>query len=62
MNTDFSRTLALLRQEKGISQRHAAQGGSGIGLSIAESICHQYGGSINASWKNDEIIFTCLLN
>ncbi len=37
------------------------RGGYGIGLSIAESICHQYGGSITAAWKNGEIIFTCLL-
>ncbi len=37
------------------------KGGYGIGLSIAESICQQYGGSISVSWKNGEIAFTCLL-
>jgi len=37
------------------------QGGYGIGLSIAESIVEQYEGSIDASWKNGMIVFTCLL-
>ena len=37
------------------------RGGYGIGLSIAESICRQYGGSISAAWKDGEIIFTCTL-
>ncbi len=36
--------------------------GYGIGLSIAESICKQYGGSIEASWKDGIITFTCLLS
>ncbi|MEE3420953.1 MAG: HAMP domain-containing sensor histidine kinase [Lachnospiraceae bacterium] len=38
------------------------KGGYGIGLSIAESICHSYNGSITASWKDGIIYFTCLLN
>ncbi len=37
------------------------QGGYGIGLSIAESICQQYKGSIEASWKEGIISFTCVL-
>ena len=37
MNTDFSRTLALLRQEKGISQRHAAQE-----LGISQALLSHY--------------------
>ncbi|MBP5281756.1 MAG: HAMP domain-containing histidine kinase [Lachnospiraceae bacterium] len=37
------------------------KGGYGIGLSIAESICNQNGGSIHASWKDGIITFTCLL-
>ena len=37
------------------------KGGYGIGLSIAENICRQYKGDINASWKNDEISFICHL-
>ncbi|MBR6476826.1 MAG: HAMP domain-containing histidine kinase [Lachnospiraceae bacterium] len=37
------------------------KGGYGIGLSIAESICKQNGGSIHASWKDGIITFTCLL-
>ncbi len=38
------------------------QGGYGIGLSIAESLVHQYKGSINATWKAGMISFTCVLN
>ena len=37
------------------------KGGYGIGLSIAESICKQNGGSIGASWKDGVITFTCTL-
>ena len=37
------------------------RGGYGIGLSIAESICGQYKGSIRASWKDGLITFACLL-
>ena len=34
------------------------KGGYGIGLSIAESICSQYGGNIKAAWKDESISFT----
>lgn len=37
------------------------KGGYGIGLSIAESICRQYGGSIKAVWKDGIISFICQL-
>ena len=37
------------------------RGGYGIGLSIAESICAQSGGSIRAEWKAGVISFICLL-
>lgn len=37
------------------------KGGYGIGLSIAESICRQYGGSIKALWKDGIISFICQL-
>ena len=37
------------------------QGGYGIGLSIADSICQQNGGSIKASWKDGIITFHCIL-
>ncbi len=38
------------------------KGGYGIGLSMAESICHEYGGSIKAGWKDGVICFTCVLS
>ena len=37
------------------------KGGYGIGLSIAESICRQYGGDIRANWKDGVISFICQL-
>jgi signal transduction histidine kinase len=37
------------------------QGSYGIGLSIAESICEQYRGSIDADWKDGVIRFRCIL-
>ena len=37
------------------------KGGYGIGLSIAESICQQYRGSIKAVWKDGVISFVCQL-
>lgn len=36
-------------------------GGYGIGLSIAESICKQYGGTIRAEWSDGVISFACSL-
>lgn len=35
------------------------KGGYGIGLSIAESLMEQYGGTIDVSWKDGMITFTC---
>ncbi len=40
---------------------HENQQGYGIGLSVAESICKRYHGSIKASWKAGIITFTCTL-
>lgn len=37
------------------------KGGYGIGLSIAESICSQYGGDIHVEWKDGIISFICRL-
>lgn len=58
-NVDYSRYFERFYRED--ESHNADKGGYGIGLSIAESICHQYGGSIAASWKDGEISFTCLL-
>ena len=38
-----------------------ARGGYGIGLSIAESICENCGGSIEAVWRDGVISFICQL-
>ncbi len=43
------------------SSHNIDRGGYGIGLSIAQSICHQYRGSIRAVWKNGVIFFYCVL-
>ena len=42
-------------------ESHENQQGYGIGLSVAESICEHYHGSIKASWKAGKITFTCVL-
>ena len=42
-------------------EAHENQQGYGIGLSVAESICNTYNGSIKASWKAGTISFTCAL-
>lgn len=40
-------------------ESHENQQGYGIGLSVAQSICERYHGSIKASWKAGVITFTC---
>ncbi len=42
-------------------ESHSDEGGYGIGLSVAESICLRYGGTIKASWKNGMVVFACQL-
>ncbi len=42
-------------------ESHSDEGGYGIGLSVAESICTRYGGSIKATWKAGMVSFTCQL-
>ena len=37
------------------------RGGYGIGLSIAESLLTGYNGTLDASWKDGVITFTCVL-
>ena len=43
------------------SSHNIDKGGYGIGLSMAESICKQAGGSIKAVWKDGVISFICQL-
>lgn len=42
-------------------ESHSDEGGYGIGLSVAESICKRYGGIIKAGWKGGMAVFTCSL-
>lgn len=63
-NVDYTKFFdRFYRQDQSHSQSaDDNRGGYGIGLSIAESICQSYQGSINATWKDGIISFTCLLN
>lgn len=60
-DVDYSRFFERFYREDSSHSTNEDKGGYGIGLSIAESICTQYKGSIRASWKDDTITFTCLL-
>lgn len=55
---DYSRFFERFYRD---DQSHSDQGGYGIGLSVAESICKRYRGSIRASWKDGSISFSCQL-
>jgi two-component system sensor histidine kinase CiaH len=58
-NVDYSKFFhRFYREEK---SHNIDKGGYGIGLSIAESIVKRYLGTINASWKDGRICFTCIL-
>ena len=56
--TDFNKFFERFYRE---DQSHENQNGYGIGLSMAESICRQYGGRIRAEWKDGMISFICHL-
>lgn len=54
---DYSRFFErFYREDEAHTQ---GKGGYGIGLSIAEGLMDQYRGSIDASWKDGKISFTC---
>ena len=56
---DYTRFFdRFYREDK---SRNIDRGGYGIGLSIAESICKQYSGSIEAQWQGGVISFICHL-
>lgn len=57
-NVDYNRFFERFYRE---DKSHTNQKGFGIGLSLAESICQSYGGTISASWKDGIITFQCLL-
>lgn len=60
-DVDYSRFFERFYREDSSHSTNDDKGGYGIGLSIAESICTQYKGSIKAAWKDGVITFTCLL-
>ena len=61
-DVDYSRFFErFYREDSAHTTDSGNRGGYGIGLSIAESICTQYKGSIRVSWKDGVITFTCLL-
>ena len=60
-NVDYSRFFERFYREDQSHHSDSEKSGYGIGLSIAESLVEQYHGSINASWKDGGICFTCLL-
>lgn len=60
-NVDYSRFFERFYREDQSHHADSEKGGYGIGLSIAESLVEQYHGSIQASWKDGVICFTCLL-
>lgn len=58
-NVDYTRFFdRFYREDK---SHNVDRGGYGIGLSVAESICRQYGGTIRADWKDGVISFICML-
>ena len=57
-NAEFGRYFERFYRD---DEAHSDEGGYGIGLSVAESICVRYGGSIKAAWKNGMAVFTCQL-
>ena len=59
---DYTRFFdRFYRRDSSHSTNSKGKGGYGIGLSIAESICTQYKGTIRVSWKDGIITFTCVL-
>lgn len=58
-NVNYSRFFERFYRED--DSHNTDKGGYGIGLSLAESICQQYGGSIKVRWKDGMISFICLL-
>ncbi|MDO5475850.1 MAG: HAMP domain-containing sensor histidine kinase [Eubacteriales bacterium] len=61
-DVDYSRFFErFYREDRSHNADGEDRGGYGIGLSIAESICTQYKGSIRVAWKDGIITFTCLL-
>jgi signal transduction histidine kinase len=57
-DVDYKRFFDRFYRE---DESHENQQGYGIGLSVAESICTRYRGSIKVGWKSGSITFTCVL-
>ena len=59
---DYNRFFERFYRADESHKQEKAKSGYGIGLSMAESICKQYGGNIKAYWKDGVISFTCMLS
>ena len=57
-DVDYRRFFERFYRE---DESHENQQGYGIGLSVAQSICERYRGSIKATWKAGRITFACQL-
>ena len=57
-DVDYRRYFERFYRE---DEAHENQQGYGIGLSVAQSICERYHGSIKATWKAGRITFACIL-
>ncbi len=63
VNVDYTKFFdRFYREDQSHNKSTEEKGGYGIGLSMAESICKSYHGSIGASWSGGVITFTCVLN
>ena len=58
-DVDYSRFFERFYRED--ASHNVDKGGYGIGLSVAESICRQLGGTIKADWSDGVISFVCTL-
>ena len=59
---DYNRFFERFYRADESHKQEKDKSGYGIGLSMAESICKQYGGNIKAYWKDGVISFTCVLS
>ena len=59
-DVDYSRFFERFYRKD--ESHNVDRGGYGVGLSIAENLVEKYRGTINATWKNGDISFNCVLH